>query len=278
MEQQKWTRRRFLIVVKTYPNPSAKLAETVCTAAVDESGQFVRLFPIPFRTMSEAKRFSKWQWIEADVVKAADPRRESYRVDTSTIALVGKPMPPGKGWPARWTHVAGLLSPSMCRLDKTAPGPDSPSIALIKPVEWELLIEDLPPEEREWSTKQRGNLLQQQGTADLFGTVEPAHGLLEKFPVKISYRFRCADPACSGHTKLFEDWEVCQSWRDWKRRYGSRDILEQMLRKRYADEPREHDNLYLFVGTLASHQTTWVVIGHAQPLHLRKPPSQGVKA
>ena len=183
----------------------------------------MRLYPVPFRTMPEASKFSKWQWVEADVVKASnDPRRESFKVDTSTMTPLGSPMPAGKGWPERWVHVAGLVQPSMCALDKLKPTRTSPSLALIKPVEWELLIEDLPPDQREWTPQQRANLIQQEGTADMFGSVTPTRGILEKIPVKFSYRFRCADAGCKGHTKLFEDWEICQSWRDWQHKYPDR--------------------------------------------------------
>ena len=37
---------KVLIVVKTYPIPSARYDELVCTAGVTESGDFVRLYPI----------------------------------------------------------------------------------------------------------------------------------------------------------------------------------------------------------------------------------------
>jgi hypothetical protein len=60
-----WDTRKFLVVVKTYPNPSASTNEAVCTAAVDETGALTRLFPIPFRTLAEGQRFKKWQWIRA---------------------------------------------------------------------------------------------------------------------------------------------------------------------------------------------------------------------
>ena len=41
-------RLKVLITVKTYPIPSKKYDELVCTAGVTESGDFVRLYPINF--------------------------------------------------------------------------------------------------------------------------------------------------------------------------------------------------------------------------------------
>lgn len=39
---------RVLITVKTYPIPSSKYDELVCTAGVTEAVDFVRLYPINF--------------------------------------------------------------------------------------------------------------------------------------------------------------------------------------------------------------------------------------
>lgn len=257
-----WETRRFLILVKTYPNPSASLVETVCTAGVDEQGRFTRLYPIPFRTMDEAKRFQKWQWIEARVQKARDPRPESFVVDVPSLRTLGPPMAAGARWPDRWRHVAPLLQPSMCTLE----GRRDISLALIQPVEYSMTFEDDP---QNWSHDQLAKLTKEKGAIDLFGELRSPKSLLQKLPVKIRYRFRCADPACQGHEKLFEDWEVGQSWRSWGARYRTRALLEAAIVNRYADEPRRHRNLYFFVGTLAAFPDTWVIIGHAQPLHLR---------
>ena len=45
-----------LIIAKTYPELSAKYGETVCTAAVDETGNPLRLYPIPFRYLAGTKQ------------------------------------------------------------------------------------------------------------------------------------------------------------------------------------------------------------------------------
>ena len=48
-----------LILVKTYPSPSAKYIETCCTAGIDDQGKMVRIYPIPFRYLNETKRYKK---------------------------------------------------------------------------------------------------------------------------------------------------------------------------------------------------------------------------
>ena len=62
-------RLRVLITVKTYPIPSAKYDELVCTAGVREDGSFVRLYPINFRDLDYSKQYRKYQWIEVAAEK-----------------------------------------------------------------------------------------------------------------------------------------------------------------------------------------------------------------
>lgn len=74
-------RAKILTTVKTYPLPSAKHTETVCTAGLRAEGKWIRIYPVPYRTMDEAQRFKKYQWIEADIIRdTRDPRPESYRL------------------------------------------------------------------------------------------------------------------------------------------------------------------------------------------------------
>jgi hypothetical protein len=57
-------KKRILITVKAYPNPSRKYGETVCCAGVDLSNsQLVRLYPIKFRDLDEGKQFKKYSII-----------------------------------------------------------------------------------------------------------------------------------------------------------------------------------------------------------------------
>lgn len=60
---------RILILCKTYPSPSAKYTETSCVAGMDEDGNLIRLYPVPFRLITEDQQFAKWQWIEALIEK-----------------------------------------------------------------------------------------------------------------------------------------------------------------------------------------------------------------
>lgn len=81
LEPPQAERAKILITVKTYPLLSSKHAETVWTAGLREEGKWIRIYPVPFRIMDKGKRFKKYQWIEADIIKdTRDPRPESYKL------------------------------------------------------------------------------------------------------------------------------------------------------------------------------------------------------
>jgi hypothetical protein len=75
-----WSRKKVLITVRTYPVPAQKNIEVSCTAGITSEGEWIRLFPVPYRFMEYDKRFVKYQWIEVDVLKAPqDSRPESHK-------------------------------------------------------------------------------------------------------------------------------------------------------------------------------------------------------
>lgn len=85
-------KKKILITVKTYPTPANKYIETVCTAGLTESGEWIRLYPIRFRMLDEEKQFKKFDWIEVEVEKRSinkDRRPESYFCNSDSIRIIG---------------------------------------------------------------------------------------------------------------------------------------------------------------------------------------------
>ena len=91
-----------LILVKTYPEYSAKYTETVCTAGIlAENKQLIRLYPIQYRYLEGRNQFSKYQWINVKLSKAAsDSRPESYNIYEKSIKI-GEIIEPGNDWSER---------------------------------------------------------------------------------------------------------------------------------------------------------------------------------
>jgi hypothetical protein len=84
-------RERILITVKTYPHPSRKYEETVCTAGLALGlKRFIRLYPVRFRDLPYGQQFRKWDVIEADIeLRNADARGDTYTPVPESIRVVG---------------------------------------------------------------------------------------------------------------------------------------------------------------------------------------------
>lgn len=113
-----YEKKRLLVVVKTYPNPSHAYGETVCCAGVDlATGHWVRMYPITFRRLA-GKQFAKYQIIECQAAKPrkGDFRPESLRIDQDTIKLVGDPLPAS---PAKSGSSPSRRESSLCQVEGT---------------------------------------------------------------------------------------------------------------------------------------------------------------
>jgi len=123
---------KVLITVKTYPIPSAKYDELVCTAGVTETGDFIRLYPINFRDLPFSQQYEKYQWIEVDAQKhrGRDARRESYRPDCDSIQKLGEPIRSNPGnWAERARYALAKKARSMEYLQDRGLGCSPDSIA-----------------------------------------------------------------------------------------------------------------------------------------------------
>ena len=94
---------KILIAVKTYPIPSAKYDELVCTAGVTEDGRFIRLYPVNFRDLPYSQQYKKYQWIEVQAEKHSgrDSRKESYRPQHDAPLVPGEWIGTDDGWAQR---------------------------------------------------------------------------------------------------------------------------------------------------------------------------------
>ena len=78
-------RANILILCKTYPSPSKRYAETSYVAGMEETGRLIRLYPVPFRFLTEEQKFIKWQWINARIEKTRAIIARKVIASTSTI-------------------------------------------------------------------------------------------------------------------------------------------------------------------------------------------------
>lgn len=247
--------KKVLITVKTYPLPSKKTIEASCTAGITEDGNWIRLFPLPFRYLEYTKRFKKYQWIEASVTKASDPRPESYKVALDSIRLIGKPLPTSNNWQARKDIILPLAAPSLCYLEKTRTETEI-TLGIFKPrIIRKLIIEQ--EEYPDWTDEELA-IISQQSMFDK-QTVKP----LEKIPLKFFYSFFCNDSQCKGHKLSATDWEMGEACRKLRRYHGKR--WESYFRQTFEHKVIYSFDTYFYVGTVRAHPDVWIIVGLFYP-------------
>lgn len=106
--------------------------EVSCTAGITEDGEWIRLFPVPYRFMDPDKRFRKYQWITATVRKANDARPESFHPELDTIQT-GEVLDTRDKWRKRKELVLPLKSHCLCCLKADRDRDGSPTLGLFKP-------------------------------------------------------------------------------------------------------------------------------------------------
>lgn len=254
-------RLRVLISVKTYPIPSATYDELVCTAGVTEEGNFVRLYPVPFRDLPWTQQYPKYQWIEVMAERhKRDRRKESMRPDPESIQFHGERIATRNGdWSARGQYVLRNVSQSMEAL-KEAQKEDNTSLGIFRPK----VIEDFVVKEeaeRDWKQSALDAIKQER----LWETRGASREPVRKLPYKFSYKFRCDDDRCTGHTMMNEDWELGRLyWRHIDQGDSEEEAIAGVRQRFFTEMCAPTNETYLFVGTILG-RGTWVVLGTYYP-------------
>jgi hypothetical protein len=258
-----------LITVKTYPIPSTKYEELVCTAGVTKEGDFVRLYPINFRELPFSQQYRKYQWIEVEATRHSgrDIRKESYRPDCNTLVTLTDPIPPNHGdWSERAKFALAKKATSMEDLvDRQAR--DQTSLGVFRPhVVHDLKITNVTPA---WKPSFLEALRQARLWEHQARTKEPPR----KVPYKFQYCFQCDDTRCKGnHCMMIEDWEVGALY--WKLidRGATPNQAAQGVREKFLTEIcRPQNDTHFFVGTTLAHPKSWLILGVFYPRRDAKP-------
>jgi len=222
-----WMRKRVLIIGRASPEPSKKHIETVCTGAITESGELLRLYPIPLRYLEQEKRYKQWSWAEFEVRKSpSDKRKESYIVREDSIRVLAQVDSEAERF--------DLLSKGIVSDRETLDvmkQKDRTSIGVV-----EIDVQDLvgKTRRRDWA-KEKPYIKQ----SHLYVEKKP----LEQPPIEIQMRFRCKNnPACKVHRCSLIGWEYTEALRKFEIKYETLDgafmRLREALAKRYMDSTK----------------------------------------
>jgi hypothetical protein len=265
---------KILIIAKTYPTPSTKYDETVCTAGIRKDGSWVRLYPIPFRKLDFDKQYKKFQWIEVDIERnQKDPRLESYRLRThDNIRIVGE-VPPDKDgtWHQRrilllqkvYTNRTVLVADAYAEIKPT-------SLAIFKPSKFLKFIIEADPE-REWKKSALDAIKARAQQVDLFMGAQNPFEVVSKIPYKFSYKF--TDDEGKESTLQIIDWEIGNLFRNCLRDNSDNDkIACQKVQLKYWDDFAKKKDTFLVLGTTLEHHlkkalNPFVIISVFPPKH-----------
>jgi len=251
--------KHVLITVKTYPHPSNKMKETVCTAGITDDGHWIRMYPIPHRYLKGPNKFRIFDWIEVIATKrpiSKDHRPESYSVESSSIKVIGH-LDPKRDSIARYGFISQMEKTSLEQVIEEHKQSGA-SLATIRP--HKMIGLTIEKDDPDWTDEQHTQLNQ----ISLLDT-EANPAPLRKVPYKIYCHFECNDPNCKGHRLLLTSWEY--NWTfltllDKERNDAQAAIKE--LNKRWMEQFSDTRLGYLMLGTVNSQDRfhTFIVIGH----------------
>lgn len=259
--------KKIFITVKTYPSISYAYGELVCTAGFTEEGDFIRVYPIPFRKLENELKYKKYQWVEMNIGRnKSDFRPESYHLlnidDIRILEKVGTI----NNWQERKNIIFKNKNNLYSNLDlliKNSKRTDSKcvSLAIFKPKNViEFIIEN--EKERNWDKYKleaiysQGNLFEK----DTFNTVK-------KLPYRFYYKFR--DEQNKESKLLIEDWEIGMLfWNCLKRNNGDEKLACELVKNKFLSIANNND-IYLFLGTTKEHhyvsKNPFIIIGVFYP-------------
>ncbi len=228
----------------------------------------MRIYPVPFRRLDEAERYSKYDWIECHLHRrTADPRPESFSPgdlgDLGDLRRIGK-----VGTANNWSERRRLLLETARvydNLDELINGAkcNELSLAVFRPTTITGFISE--SEDRDWDAKRLEQMRNLHGQLDLFedNSWRKTFTIIPKLPYSFSYRFE--DSVGRKSELQILDWEAgALYWNCLKSTDGDESQALSKVREKYF-EAFLKTNLHFFLGTTQQfHQVApnpWVIIG-----------------
>lgn len=269
-------KEKIFITVKTYPSISTSYGELVCTAGIREDGSWIRIYPVPFRTLETWRQYKKYQWIEALIERnEADIRPESFKViDIDNINLLDEV----KNWNERKKIILSKnkVYNDLEELIDLAKNKNLLSLAVFKPkhikrLKIEREKEDKKRLEKKVALKARSKQINLFGQS--FSDFEP----VDRLPFKFSYVFE--DIKGKESSLMIEDWEIGVLYRNCflnarkkNKNLSEEELMQiaaQKVKEKYEDKFLKENDILLFLGTTKRYHKVapnpFVIIGVFYP-------------
>lgn len=241
-------KEKILILVKTYPTFSKTYLELVCTAGINENGEWRRIYPVPFRSLEELEKYKKYQYIEVDIEKSSDHRPESYRIINNTEIKLCELIATEHNWQRRKSIVFKNtpIFNNKAEIITKANKNNELSLVIFKPDKViDLIIEKA---DNEYKQDVLDYVEQQNSEQWLFPEFKREINLIPKLPYKFSYKF--IDVSGEESTLMIEDWELgALYWNCLKSVNGNEEQALIKVKEKYFHDFITKKDLYLFLGT-----------------------------
>lgn len=203
-------------------------------------------------------KFSKYQWIKAEIKKASDDARpESYNIRDESIKLGEMIYANPNGWLERekWLLTPKNLYNSVEALNQ-ARKENATSLGVVKPKEI-ISFQAINKTKKEMEEiKHRKKSIMDQ--LDMLREKKD----LELLPVRFTLKFLCDEPECQGHKLSILDWEIGELYRKVK---DNSDWKEKIRHKVMDDICGAGRETYLILGNMALHQHVFCILGFFWP-------------
>lgn len=234
------------VLVKAAPRHSQSFGETVCCAGIDLGGNWVRLYPVSFRLLTDEQRFARWdhiryRWSNPKATK--DIRKESRRLDPNSVEILGKLKQRDRN------RLVSRFAVDSLKAEFAA----GRSLALLRVEVLDFWAERHSDEELQ---KRNGVLASLRARTDLFAA--PTSLIpLRSSPFAFKYRYRDADRERIG---TCQDWETEQTFFARLRETGSEQAaLDWMIDKFGREYPEK--GMALAMGTHRYRTDQWLING-----------------
>ena len=241
-------KKKILIVAKTYPSKSKKYTELVCTAGLDEEGNWYRIYPIPTQSLKEYEGLKKYTWIEAEISKdGSDNRPESHKINISTVKLLDT-IPSEQQWAYRKDVVLrSKVYTNLTEIIKLANKENSLSLCLFKPTQCHHVYfeskekEIFTEEEKKAYINANLNLFEHRSNCEVEFRMMPA------LPYSIKLEFEDNQSKKSKMNIL--DWEINQLYWTLKNKKKSDVEIKKGIKEKLLWMIETRD-IYLYLGTM----------------------------
>jgi hypothetical protein len=240
-DQAKQGHEKVLVLVKALPHAGKRHGETVCCAGITAEGEWRRQYPVHFRRLQTG--FARWDWIEYDWVKPKgdERRKESRRVQESTIKVCGK-----MAEKDRAKFLNRFLVPSTIDAAKR-----DMSLAILRPKQSHFF----------WKRKKDREIERErtayQAASKQLSFLDKELAALSPCPYEFKFKYETQDDI--AHEATCDDWETTAMFYNLERRYGAERALNEMNRIFNTTYPTK--GMAFAMGTHSRFPDIWLLVG-----------------